>query len=79
MAILAEEKEQYCKGGKGTQLHGPEYARAAVHPEKVKEIHVCKAAQQYACGIAHKGGSTLKVRGDGYGYYNGNGGDFKLF
>ena len=42
LAILAEKKEQYCKGGKGAKLHGPEYARAAVHPEKSRKFMLAK-------------------------------------
>ena len=61
LRILAEEHQQGDHRGQRAQLHAPEDARTALHPEEIEEIHARVAAQQHTGRIADHGRRALKI------------------
>ena len=72
LPVFPEQKHDDRNGAGSTQLHCPENAGTAFHPEELQEIHVGVAAQHDGGGITHQGGGTLQVGGhrdtDQHGY-----------
>ena len=64
LGLTAEQPQQHRQRCQCAQLYAPENARTALHPEELEEVHVRKAAQQDAGGIAHQRGCALQVGGD---------------
>ncbi len=60
---LPEQPQQHPQRGQRAQLHAPEDAGPALHPEEVEEVHPRKAAQQDAGGVPHQRGCALQIGG----------------
>ena len=75
LLFSAEENQQSAEGNQSTELYAPEDAGLSKHPEEIKECHARVSAQKNAGGIAHQGGRSLQVGGDGDRDQDGNRGN----
>ena len=65
LLVTAEEPQQHEGREPRADLHDEEHAGASLEPEEVHEVHVRRAAEQDAGGVAHQGGRALQVGGHG--------------